>query len=342
MPDDWGGIERYVSYISQALSSRGHSVEATAPEGSPLSKRVGVSVVPINLRNKMDPVALAAYIRLFQRARYDVVNVHFSPDYTVPALAAKFCGQPNLVLTRHLAIGWKPRRVRQYSKFYAHIIGVSEAVRRVLVSHSGFSPSFVSAVQAGMPELTPIVDRQDSRRRFSMSDDVLNVGVFGRLTVEKGHAPLLEIAKASPKLKVHVFGDGPERARLESLAGAQTAFHGYLADVADALSAVDCIATPSLWDEAFSLATLEAFCLAKPVVASPRGALPELVQDGVNGFLADPESQQELFLEKLVTLADDAGLRKALGANGRSLYESKFTLDHFGERIERVYQTLTG
>lgn len=341
MPDDWGGIERYVSYLSQALSDRGHAVAATCAPGSPLAARVGVRVLPLTLRTKYDPLALAGYLRLFRQEKFDVVNVHFSPDYFVPAFAAKLCGQPNCVLTRHLAIGWRKTRVRQFKRLYSHVIAVSQAVRRVLVDESGFDLAFVTAAQAGMPELKPTRPRDENRKTFGMSDGALHVGVFGRLTVEKGHAELLALWPSVAGAQLHVFGDGPERKRLEAMAyGTGVVLHGNVSDVSDAMDAVDVVATPSLWAEAFSLATLEAFSMGKPVVASPRGALPELVTDGVNGFLADPVSQPDLFAQRLSELAVDSGLRSRLGNAGRDLYASNFTLDKFGERIEAVYERL--
>ena len=85
MPKDWGGIERYVCNLSAALSDRGHDVTIVAPKGSPLAVNAPVPCQHLRLRSKYDVFAKAAFQSLFESGSYDIVNVHFSPDYLVPA-----------------------------------------------------------------------------------------------------------------------------------------------------------------------------------------------------------------------------------------------------------------
>ena len=331
MPKDWGGIERYVTYLTQGLSSLGHEAFITAPPGSPLENANPGRTIPLRLNNKYDLVALANYIRLFRKNRFDIINTHFSPDYVVPAWAAVLTHQPVRIMTRHLAIGYGNRRQRQIKRNYHHIISVSDAVKSALVSR-GLDSSYVTTAYAGIPSLVVEVDSP----KLELDPNFIHVGIFGRLTPEKGHAELIEIIKKEPRIQLHVYGQGPQLAILKHKAlNLNVQFHGFVPNIAGAMSSMDAVTMPSLWDEAFSIAALEAFSLGKVLVASPRGGLPELIQDGVTGILADPENDQEKFLASLLHCGDK-NFQHSIGSAARSEYESKYTLEHFAKRVESV------
>src|SRR5215831_8555544 len=149
------------------------------------------------------------------------------------------------------------------------------------------------------------------------------VAAAGRLTTEKGFSDLLEAADALPEdVDVLVFGDGPERARLEAQrarlrTGARVRLAGQRPDAADCVAAADVCVVPSRWEEAFCLAAAEALARARPVVATRVGAIPELVRDGVTGLLVPPASATEL-ADGILRLLDDPELAAALGRAGRA------------------------
>jgi len=107
MHKDWGGIERYIAFLTAELAREGHPVTATAPAGSPLAKHLVVPTHKIRLATKYDPIALASHIRLFKREKPEFIVTHFSPDYIVPALAARIAKVPKNLMTRHVAVNFK-------------------------------------------------------------------------------------------------------------------------------------------------------------------------------------------------------------------------------------------
>ena len=149
------------------------------------------------------------------------------------------------------------------------------------------------------------------------------VAAAGRLTKEKGFADLLVAADALPAdVDVLIFGDGPERPRLEALraglrTGARIHLTGQRPDAAECVAAADVCVVPSRWEEAFCLAAAEPLARGRPLVATRVGAIPELVRDGVTGLLVPPADPPAL-ARAIQRLLDAPELAAALGQAGRA------------------------
>ncbi len=102
--ESWGGIERYVAYLSEGLAARGNEVVVSCQPCCPLDKNLKVKSLPIRVRRKFDFHAFSQYLKHFKEVRYDVVHVHFSPDFLLPAIAARMRAQPLSIMTRHVVL----------------------------------------------------------------------------------------------------------------------------------------------------------------------------------------------------------------------------------------------
>lgn len=102
----------------------------------------------------------------------------------------------------------------------------------------------------------------------------------------------------------------------------------------------DIFVGPSTCLEAFGMVHIEAQASGLPVVATTRGGLPEVVQDGVTGFLVeDPHDQQKL-ADPIIRLLQDAELRRALGGNARLRAETGFNWDSLARETVDLYHML--
>jgi len=114
---------------------------------------------------------------------------------------------------------------------------------------------------------------------------------IGRLSAEKQIERIRPVLDAMPDARLALVGDGPYRQQLETLfAGSATHFVGYLAgeDLAAAYASGDAFLFPSS-TETLGLVLLEAMAAGCPVVATNRGGIPDIVSDGVNGCLYEPD-----------------------------------------------------
>ncbi len=141
---------------------------------------------------------------------------------------------------------------------------------------------------------------------------------IGRLSAEKQIERIRPVLDAMPDARLALVGDGPYRQQLEKIfAGTPTPFVGYLAgeELASAYASGDAFLFPSS-TETLGLVLLEAMAAGCPVVGANRGGIPDIVSDGVNGCLYEPN--QEGSLAAAVTrLLGDASQRAQLRQNAR-------------------------
>lgn len=86
------------------------------------------------------------------------------------------------------------------------------------------------------------------------------------------------------------------------------------------------------YNDCLPLVLLEAMQHSLPIVSTPEGAIPDVVEDGVNGFLV-PQKNATAFADKLEVLIKDPNLRQKMGSAGRAKYEAQFTLERFERRM---------
>jgi len=164
------------------------------------------------------------------------------------------------------------------------------------------------------PELRTAAMR---RRLHGGHDDTGNLLLYiGRLSAEKQIERIRPVLEALPDTRLALVGDGPYRASLERLfEGTPTTFVGYLAgeELASAYACGDAFLFPSS-TETLGLVLLEAMAAGCPVVGAARGGIPDIVSDGVNGFLYDPDQEGSLTsaVARLLGAPDTRGsLRRA-------------------------------
>lgn len=101
---------------------------------------------------------------------------------------------------------------------------------------------------------------------------------------------------------------------------------------------VDVVIVPSLVNDTFPGAALEALAFGRPVIGSRRGGIPEMIEDGVNGLLFDPEQPEEL-AQAVRRLATDPQLRARMAKAARASAAPFLDTNHFLDQYQAVYQT---
>jgi glycosyltransferase involved in cell wall biosynthesis len=151
-------------------------------------------------------------------------------------------------------------------------------------------------------------------------DDSGNLLLYiGRLSAEKQIERIRPVLEAIPEARLALVGDGPHRAQLERcFEGTATTFVGYLAgeELAAAYASGDAFVFPSS-TETLGLVLLEAMAAGCPVVGARRGGIPDIVSDGINGCLYDPDDPGSL-IQAVRSLLGDAATRRQLREAARS------------------------
>jgi glycosyltransferase involved in cell wall biosynthesis len=219
-------------------------------------------------------------------------------------------------------------------RFVDKVVCVSEG-QAVKVRRAGVPERRVQVIcDAVRSERFSVARSKDRERLEKLFPDKpgLIVGAAGRLSPEKGFTHLVDaaariIAKRSDVSFV-LFGDGPLRGAIQQQingAGLSQRFHlaGFCSDLDRFYPHLDVLALPS-YTEGLPNVVLEAFAAGVPVVATAVGGTPELVSDGVNGYLVAPGDCGTLAERILAVLSDDAR-RKDMGRIGQQLVRRRFS-----------------
>jgi glycosyltransferase involved in cell wall biosynthesis len=161
------------------------------------------------------------------------------------------------------------------------------------------------------PELADPAMRARLHGKHSDSGNLLLY--IGRLSAEKQIERIRPVLEALPQTRLALVGDGPHRQQLERVfEGTATTFVGYLSGdaLASAYASGDAFVFPSS-TETLGLVLLEAMAAGCPVVGANRGGIPDIVSDGVNGCLYDPDEPASL-ITAVQRLLGDAATRSEL------------------------------
>jgi phosphatidylinositol alpha-1,6-mannosyltransferase len=286
--------------------------------------------------------------RAIRRTRARIVNTHYSGGHISlkDVLAIRLAGA-RCVATVHHPVPWEQSGKRKRLLTWLAGMGCdsvlvhSEAVRGV-VAATGITPGKIRRVSPGVEMPASLeVSQEDARARLGLPTDAFVVGCAARLVPHKRVDQLIQaVARASiegRRTVLVVLGDGPERERLERLAGAMAPgdvrFLGHvLGEPSEFWASLDTFALPSV-EEGFGLVFLEAALRGLPSVGATVGGVPEAVLDGTTGLLIAPDDLEAL-TEALRRLRDDEGLRSRLGIAGRARAMQQFSERAMGDRLE--------
>jgi len=140
----------------------------------------------------------------------------------------------------------------------------------------------------------------------------------GRVSAEKQIDRIKPVLEAIPNARLAIVGDGPNREALEThFAGTKTNFVGYLQglELASAFASADAFVFPSR-TETLGLVLLEAMAAGCPVVAARSGGIPDIVTDGVNGYLFEPDDPNGA-ITATKSLLEATAAREELRTNAR-------------------------
>ncbi len=197
--------------------------------------------------------------------------------------------------------------------------------------------------------LPNVVDLQTfSPANHSTGAGEIRLLMVGRLVRQKRFDVFLRLLfslsnAGGPRIVGHIVGDGPDRESLRTLAGElglkanQIYFHGTVSDVERLYQQMDVCLHLSDW-EGLPNSVLEAMSCGLPVIASPVGGIPEIVQEGVSGFLVGADDEKGI-LRAITRLMNDTALRRYHGPAGqgvrwaqlllgRTCLASRITLQH--------------
>lgn len=298
---------------------------------------------------KINPLREFAAIKqmrkVIQEIGPDVVHLHSSKAGVIGRISAALESVPT-VFTAH---GWPfaegaPLAYKALGAISEHLLSflphqtitVSEADYHLAVRW-GLSRK----IRQGIHVVQNGVDDTDFRALPGKETARPKIISVGRMVPQKDHALLIEALERVPNsFEMEFVGDGPLRSQIEdevSKLDCKESIHfcGLQHNVEERLSKSEIFCLSSKY-EGLPIVILEAMRAGLPVIASDVGGVREAVLDGTSGYLVK-RGDREGWVNALSSLLSNARLRSAFGAEGRRLYENRFTAYQMGQRTEAVY-----
>ncbi len=274
------------------------------------------------LRQALGPADVTWLVSLLEARRIDIVHTHTFGSHVLGTRAALRARIPQ-VRTEHHVMHYFDPTCSLFTRWAAarttHFIAISEYVRSVIAKTAPALGARTTVVRNG-------IDTDHWTARAEPGND-FTVGVVCRLTAWK-RVHLAVQAAARANVALLIVGDGEERRALEASAirhRASVTFAGHQKDPRPFIAG--CHATLSAADkEPFGLSVLESLSMARPVIAFGGGGIPEIVQDGVTGFLvSDPSAGA--FAAAIERARADLPRLRVMGASGRRFAQSHGTVE---------------
>jgi glycosyltransferase involved in cell wall biosynthesis len=325
-PDTVGGAEQVLSALDRALVAAGHQSLVIACAGSKTAGRL-LATGPLppefteDLRRRAQAMHRCRIEEALRTWPVDVVHCHGHDfaDY-LPPLGVR------TLVTLHLPIDHYPPEALSACRPGRYFNCVSASQRQSFPETNAMLPEIPNGVPAGR------LRARHARRGFALA--------MGRLCAEKGfHCALDAAALAQTPLliagEVYPYG-AHERYFAEEIRprlGQATRFLGKLdfARKRRFLTAARCLLVPSLVAETSSLVAMEAIACGTPVIAFRAGALPEIVESGVTGFLVDDIEE----MAEAIDAADGLDRERC-----RSAARRRFSVERMTERYFALYHRL--
>lgn len=362
----YGGSGIVATELGKELADRGHEIHfiSYAPplrlnRGKPQTHFHEVEVATYPLFDH-EPYALALAVKMAEVAELhglDLLHCHYAIPHSVSAYLAKSMLQPRrlpVVTTLHgtdITLVGRDRSYLPITKFSIEQSDGVTAVSRYLkeATYEAF------AVRNEIEVIYNFVNcdiylpatKAELRDYYAPRGEAIVIHLSNFRPVKRTPQVVEIFARVRRELPAVLLmvGDGPERGKAEWTAresGIEKHVHflGKRDNIEELIGIADLLLLPSR-SESFGLVALEAMACEVPVVASRVGGLPEVVADGEDGFLVDPDDLDMMTRRALEILGDEAR-RRAMGRRGRERAKAHFCASAIIPQYEAYYRKVLG
>ena len=332
------GIVTRLKHTVEHLQRQGNEVLVICPDGGLReykgAKIYGVSGIPLplypELKLAIPRPTLGKTIEKFQPDIIHTVNpavlgvggIYYAKRFNIPLLASYHTHLPQYL--QHYGLGSLEGVLWELLKLAHNQAALNLCTSTAMVNElreKGIERLDLWQRGVDTEMFQPHLRSRQMRDRLSQSNPDSPLLLYvGRVSPEKEIEQIKPVLEAIPEARLAIVGDGPHRENLEKhFAGTQTYFVGYLQglELAAAFASADAFLFPSR-TETLGLVLLEAMAAGCPVVAANSGGIPDIVTNGINGYLFSPSDPQGLIEATKNLLAQETdNQREELRQNAR-------------------------
>jgi glycosyltransferase involved in cell wall biosynthesis len=354
----FGGGERYVADLTNALVARGHSLYVAVRPHSPLPRHLQLPsdrIVTLPLRNALDVQSAHELERFVRRNDIEIVHAHMARDYSLASYAARRNSKTKFIATRHVL--FQLNRLHRHTLARAtRVIAVSNAVAQELRSSGVVADKQIAVIPNGIDidrfrRARAGFDRVQFLRGMGLPVDCLLVGSVGELRTLKRHDDFIRassiVAARFPETQFVLAGvdtsaSGEVRKQLERLVDElklrdRFYFLGWLDEAEKLLCAMDVFVSASE-TESFGLAIVEAMAAGTAVVATATEGAREVIEDQKTGLLI-PIGNVEQMARSVADLLSNHEKRRTIAAQSAQSAATKFSLTRMVDEVVTAYRS---
>lgn len=361
-----GGAQEVVLKIVHGLDNKKYETtlvcgpEDIAIDSAEISG-IRIIIMP-QLVRRVSPIKdLITFIKLYffiRREKFDIVHTHTSKAGVLGRIAAKLSGAPIIFHMPHGSIFHSV----YFNSVAIFILSKIEKVAalctdKIIVGSDNEREDFLSNNIGNKGKYVRIpyyfirqqfydvkVDKQAKKKELNIPDGAFLLVNIARLVPEKGHMFCLEalrkVLDEVPNVMLLIVGEGRLRKAVETKIAElnlqrNVILTGFREDIPEILSITDISLHTSLW-EGTPLAIAEAMFLGKAVIATRVGGIPEIIKNGVNGILVQPQNANEL-AKSIVSLSKDKTLLSNLGREAQRYASSRFESKTIINELNNLY-----
>jgi glycosyltransferase involved in cell wall biosynthesis len=321
----------------------------------PAFEKAGVPVFCLNQNKAYDARVVPNLIGLLKERQVDLLHIHLPYTGILGRVASRMAPVKAVVYTEHNLwerYHWLTGAANRFTFGYNDaVIAVSDEVESSIRSRYRVNgkpklctiPNGVDVDQLAMDARNV----QGVKPEFGIPQDHQLVVHVANFTPKKRHEHLTRAARIvvhrNPQTSFLLVGQGPLESDIRAQARAQdlqdnVVFAGFRTDAPRIIAASDVFVLPSLY-EGLPIAMLEAMALGRPVVASRVGGVPQVISDGIDGFLVDPLEPGQL-AEKVLAVLSNPELQQSISTNAVKKVREHFSVERMVASIEALYATV--
>ncbi len=301
---------------------------------------LGVRSFSVNYSSKWQILStIWRLFRFFRREKIDIVQTHLLASSLLGLSAARLARVPVTIFTGHHSheVPLYNRKLLTYIDglcgrlLSKYTIAPSNDMKNILIRCQKVPARKIEVIPHGF-DLSSLRNAakmgNDIKKELNIEDKII-FGAVGRLFWVKDFENLIntfaEVAKQRNDIVLLIVGEGGEKEKLQNLVEsyqlkAKIIFTGKRNDIAAVMNSFDVFVHTAL-AESFGMVFIEAFALGKPIISTKVGVAPDIVEDGVNGFLVREKNQKELS-SAMLKMLDVKSKWQEMGERARLIAEN--------------------
>lgn len=344
-----GGTENVVLQLCEILSEKVNKIVVCSSGGVHEKKlqEMGIKhyLIPdIASKNPMDMLKSCRSIKsIIDKEQITIVHSHhrmaaFYAEFAAPKKVVKVANAHNTFTDK--------KKLTQLAYRNTKVIAVGEMVKKNLTEYFEIPKKQICIIHNAVKPFDGNVVPIKVLYQEHTKGNVL-IGNIGRLSEQKGMSYFIEAAeitaKTHPEARFIIVGEGEEKEQLHAQVKAKglqdkVLFLGYRNDIQNVMSQLDFVVLSSLW-EGLPLTPIEAYSVGKTVIGTAVDGTPEIIRDGVDGYLVEQRNPVQL-AEKMNELIENPETRKNMGIQAMKRYRNEFSFEKLSERYIAFYEGL--